>query len=88
MADIFGLPVSRVQTNETSSLGAAIAGFLAIKEYGSQESAVKGMVRVADTFYPRTKEHHIYNKLFNEGYLKLYPSLKETYKMLWNYSQN
>ena len=32
-ADVFGKPVSRVQTKESSSLGAAIAGFMAIKEY-------------------------------------------------------
>jgi sugar (pentulose or hexulose) kinase len=81
-ADIMGLPVSRVQTNETSSLGAAIAGFLAIKEFHDPYEAVTNMVHEADVFTPDYKTHEIYNKLYKEGYEKLYPSLRSTYESL------
>ncbi|MBO7121321.1 MAG: carbohydrate kinase, partial [Bacilli bacterium] len=78
-ADVFGRPVSRVQTKESSSLGAAIAGFLAIKEYKTVNEAVEKMVRVKDTFKPNEKNVKVYNYLYKEVYLKLYPSLAKSY---------
>ena len=78
-ADVFGKPVSRVQTKESSSLGAAIAGFCAIGQYHSVAEAVKEMVRVRDTFYPNKENAKVYDYLYKEAYLKMYPGLAKTY---------
>ena len=79
-ADIFGVRVSRVQTYETSSLGAAIAGFLAIKEYENAEDAVKYMVRESDFFEPNMENHKKYNYLYKNVYLKMYHHLVDINK--------
>ena len=84
-ADIFGLPVSRVQTYETSSLGAAIAGFIGIKEYKNIVDATNAMVRDKDVFTPNMDNHTKYNYLFNKVYKKMYPKLRHIYKDVKNF---
>ncbi|MCR4561738.1 MAG: FGGY-family carbohydrate kinase [Bacilli bacterium] len=79
-ADIFNRPVTRVQTSETSSLGAAIAGFLAIKRFSTPEEAIEAMVHLKDTFTPRKKDAEIYEYLYKNAYLKMYPRLGRIYK--------
>lgn len=79
-ADIFNLPVSRVQTFETSTLGAAIAGFLAAGVYKSPDEAVEQMVRLTRTFLPNRKNREVYDFLYKKGYKKIYPRLKDIYK--------
>lgn len=78
-ADIFGRPVSRVQTSETSSLGAAISGFMAIGVYSSTKEAVAHMVSVKDTFHPNPEIHEKYNYLYQNAYRLMYPRLKGIY---------
>lgn len=87
-ADIFGLPVSRVQTYENSSLGAAIAGFLAMKEFVSPQEAVKEMVHQSIEFVPNMKNHEKYDYLFYNAYLKMYPGLKNIYKDIKEYNRH
>lgn len=82
MADIFGLNVSRVQTYETTSLGEAIATFVALKEFPSVEDAMKVMSRKVTTFTPNPEVHKVYDKLYKTSYVKMYPSLKKVYKAL------
>ena len=86
-ADIFGLPVSKIQTNECSSLGAAISGFIAAKEFSSAEEAVEAMVHQTIEFRPNEENHKRYDYLFKKVYMKMYPSLKESYKDLSNFEK-
>lgn len=79
-ADIFGLPVSRVQTYETSSLGAAIAAFVGLGEFSCIKCATKAMVQVSKTFEPNMEAHEKYNYLYKNVYLKIYPQLKGVYE--------
>lgn len=81
-ADIFGLSVTRVQTFETSSLGVAMAGFIASGEFASVDEATNAMVHQGKEFKPNMENHAKYNYLFNKVYMKMYPNLKETYKDL------
>lgn len=81
-ADVFGKPVARVQTNETSSLGAAMSGFLSIGTFKNTKEAADAMVHVQDVFTPDSKNHEKYNDLFYNSYMKMYPSLKGIYKNL------
>ena len=86
-SDIFGLPVSRVQTYETSSLGVAIAGFIASKEFNNVDEAIKAMVHQSDEFYPNKENHKKYDYLFKHVYLKMYPNLKNVYKDIKEYDK-
>ena len=87
ISDILNLPVRRVQTVETSSLGAAIAGFLSLGEYKDAKEATEAMVRPQEAFVPNKENVETYEKLFENAYSKLYPSLKSIYEYLFVYSQ-
>lgn len=87
-ADLFNRPVRRTQTFETGSLGAAIAGFLAIKEYKSPEEAIAGMVKLGDPFLPDEKNAKTYNYLYKNVYLTLYKSLKDTYSAIREFNEH
>ncbi len=81
-ADMFGLPVSRTQTNESSALGAAICCFVAAGEYGSYEDAVSHMVRIRDTFEPDRAAHEIYERIYNEVFTSFYRTVTPLHKKL------
>lgn len=85
-ADVFNRPVERVQTVETASLGAGIAGYLAIGTYKTPEEAIKNMIRVKDSFTPNAENVRTYEYLFRNVYLKMYPSLKKTYKNIKDFN--
>ena len=78
-ADIFNLPVYQSITTETSSLGAAMVGFMAINKFASYEECKKSMVKYKNVFYPDKKKHEQYEYIYRNVYLKLYPSLKKVY---------
>lgn len=86
-ADIFGLPVSRVQTYETSSLGAAIAGFIASGTFVDADDAVNSMVHKSDTFLPNQETHKKYDYLYYKAYSKMYPQLKNIYREIKEYGK-
>lgn len=79
-ADIFGLPIQRVQTYETSGLGAAICGFVGIGYYPSYETAVRKMVHVSKEYLPNPEIHEKYKAIFDEVYMMSYPRLKPIFK--------
>ena len=81
-ADIFGLPVSRVQTFETTTLGAAITVFVAAGEYKTVEEAIKEMSHKTTTFMPNKDAHEQYNFLYKKVYLKMYKKLNRVYRQL------
>ena len=86
-ADIFNVPVSRVQTNETSSLGTAIAAFLAHKTFATPEEAVASMVQVKKTFTPNPEHVVRYAYLFKKVYKKIYPKLLNVYRELIKFNE-
>ena len=86
-SDIFGLPVSRVQTFETTSLGAAISTFVGLGEYQTVEEAISKMTRVTSTFYPNEKAQKQYTYLYKKVYVRMFPQLKDIYKDLKKYDK-
>jgi sugar (pentulose or hexulose) kinase len=78
-ADLFGVPVQKVQTYETSALGAAITAFAGIKVYDSFESAVKNMVRLSKEYVPNLEAHKRYDEIFKKVYKKIYPANRKLY---------
>ena len=78
-ADIFGRPVSRVQTFETSTLGGAMALFIATKHFNSPEEAVTAMSHKTDVFTPNPEAREKYEYLYRKVYKKLYGKLRGMY---------
>lgn len=81
-ADLFGLPVHRVQTYETSSLGAALVGYIANGTYKTYEEATEAMVHRQKAFEPNKKHMMIYDELYNRVYKKMYKKMKPFYKSI------
>lgn len=78
-ANIFGRTVYRVQTNETSSLGAAIIGYVANGTYKDYHEAIREMVHVRDSFEPDPQVQGTYSKLYQRVYKNMYRRLKPLY---------
>ena len=81
-ADVFNRPVKRVQTYETSGLGAAMVTFISQGVFANEREAVKAMVRYTDTFTPDPTKAKIYDDIFYNIYLKMYKKLRKFYKHL------
>ena len=81
-ADIFARKVYRVQTYETSGLGAAIAAFTALGVHPDFDTAVKAMVHPTDIFTPDAENAKKYQLIYTNVYKKVYPNLKPIYKLI------
>jgi sugar (pentulose or hexulose) kinase len=79
-ADIFGLPVEKPHTYETSALGAAINCVVGLKLYSDFQTAIENMCRVGEVYQPIPENQEIYNKLYQRVYSKLYKQLKPLYE--------
>ncbi|WKY46739.1 FGGY-family carbohydrate kinase [Eubacteriaceae bacterium ES3] len=82
MANIFNRPVYRVQTRETTGLGASIAAFVGLGVYKTLDEASAGMVRKKDIFYPDANINALYGKIYNDIYKKMYGRLKPLFKLI------
>lgn len=74
-ADVFGLPARRMHTSNLAALGAAIDAAVALGIHKSFPEAVERMVRVKNTFQPVKDNVKIYDRLFREVYVRMYPAL-------------
>jgi sugar (pentulose or hexulose) kinase len=80
-ADVFNLPVYRVQTYETSALGAAVVGYVANGTYQSFGEAVHNMVHEKDCFMPDQKNVKMYGG-YEGVYGSIYKKLKPLYRKI------
>ena len=80
IADVFGIEVRKSALVEASTLGGAMSVFLADGTYSTPEEAVKNMVKEGEIIRPNSESHKIYDKLYRNVYLKMYPSLSEIYR--------
>ncbi|QSX08950.1 FGGY-family carbohydrate kinase [Alkalibacter rhizosphaerae] len=79
MADIFGRSIYKVQTSETSGLGAAICAFVGLGVYPDFETASKEMIRIVEGYVPDERKKSIYLDLYEGAYKRLYHRLKPIY---------
>ena len=77
-ADIFGKPLVRGETYETTGLGAAILTATGVGLHPTVDKAVSEMVRYERTFLPREENSRLYSRLFRV-YKKIYPRLQHLY---------
>ena len=81
-ADMFGLPVVRAQTYETSGLGAAICAFVGMGEYSGFDEAIASMVHRSKTFEPNPEITAVYRKIYQNVYKGHYKKLRNIYKTI------
>jgi sugar (pentulose or hexulose) kinase len=81
-ADVFGLPAERPHTYETSGLGAAIDAAVGLGLHPDFDTAVANMTRVGDVFHPNEETRALYQRLYSEVYLKMYPQLQPLYRKI------
>jgi sugar (pentulose or hexulose) kinase len=79
-ADISGLPVQKIQTYETCSLGAAMLTYIGLNEFKSPEDAIANMVHIGKTYQPDMKVHELYMDLYNMVFKKVFPCVKNVCK--------
>lgn len=79
-ADIFGLPVERPHTTETSGLGAAICAAVGLGLHPDFRTAVDRMTHIGATVTPDPSRQALYQQLFTRVYRPLYARLQPLYK--------
>ncbi len=79
-ADVFGLPVERPHTTETSGLGAAICAAVGLGLHRDFRTAVARMTRVGETVMPDPERQALHDRLFTRVYRPLYTQLQPLYK--------
>ncbi len=78
MANVLGIPLDILKTEEGPSLGGAMLAAVACGEYASVEEAAKAIVTVVDTEEPDPALTAKYEKRYQEFRL-LYPALKSVF---------
>jgi xylulokinase len=78
-ADICGIPMVAMQEEETSTLGCAVVGAVAVGDYANVEEAVGSMVRVGRRFAPNHATKGLYDRQF-ALYNALYAALAPIYR--------
>ena len=78
-ADVFNLPCERPHLYETSGLGAAILGAVALGLHPDFDTAIRNMTRVGKVFEPVAEHAAIYQQLYPRVYKRMYERLQPLY---------
>lgn len=84
-SDIFNLKVKKSNTYECSSLGCAMALYIALGVYKDVKEAKDNMVSYVKEFTPNKEAAKQYKFLYKKVYKKIFPKLHNVYKELTNY---
>lgn len=82
MADILGRPVTRPQTHEAASLGAAIVGMVGIGVHPDVATGMEAMVHPTATFVPDPARANRYESLYRQAFKPLTGQLIPTYRRM------
>ena len=78
-ADIFGVQVVTLQTQEGSAYGAALLALVGTGEYKSAKEVCAAVTKEVDSRRAEPEAHAFYNKAY-QIYASLYPALKQAYQ--------
>jgi xylulokinase len=78
VADISGKKATRASTAEATNLGAGILAAAAAGWYKDVREAADAMTATEQSFMPDDKTHKIYDRLFREVYVEIFPALQKT----------
>lgn len=81
-ADIFGMPTARPHVYEASGLGAAMDAAVGARIHTDFKAAVSEMTHPGKVFEPEPGTHAVYDRLYNEVYLKMYRQLQPFYRVI------
>lgn len=81
IANVLGIPVDIVRTEEGPGYGGAILAAVACKEYATVQEAAGKLVRVSDTVMPDEELTRKYDERYQK-FRKIYPSVKKLFKEL------
>ena len=80
-ANVLGIPVDVIKTEEGPGYGGAILAAVACGEYPSVEAAAKELITVVDTIEPDVELTAKYEARY-QSFKQIYPALKDIYKVL------
>lgn len=78
MANVLGIPLDTVKTEQGPGYGGAILAMVGSSEYKTVEEACAELVEISDTVYPDEKLTELYNKKYKQ-FSKIYPALKDIF---------
>ena len=87
-ADMFGVPVCRIQTYEAAVIGSSMIAFTAIGRFDDLDQATASMVHIKDKFQPNMEVHKIYDRIYNEIFVKIFDKLKPLYNISREMEEN
>jgi sugar (pentulose or hexulose) kinase len=87
LADVTHLPVQRSGSTEATCLGAGILAAAGVGWYPDILTAANAMTHTAQRFEPQPENQAIYDRLFKEVYLHLFPTLQPLVDRLTDISQ-
>jgi sugar (pentulose or hexulose) kinase len=82
VADVTGRRVTRANTPEATCLGAGVLAAVAAGWYDDARSAAAAMTSAGASFDPQPATQQIYDRLYREVYLGLYPALRTSLRRL------
>jgi xylulokinase len=77
VADITGTRVTRAGTSEATNLGAGILAASQIGWYSNVREAANAMTATERSFEPSMKTHQVYDRLYHEVYVELFPAMQQ-----------
>lgn len=87
-ADMFGVPVYRIQTYEAAVIGSSMIAFTAIGRFDDLDQAAASMVHIKDKFEPDMEVHKIYDRIYSEIFIKIFDKLKPLYNISKEMEEN
>lgn len=79
LANVLGIPLDIVKTEQGPAYGGAILAMVACGEYKSVNDAVSSLVEITDTVLPDKKLVRLYEERYGR-FRKIYPSVKNLFK--------
>ena len=74
-ADILGIPISRMNTDEAGTIGGIMLTGSAVGAYAGLEAAANTLMHTVETFHPNVRMHERYEKHYRR-YKKLYEAIR------------
>jgi xylulokinase len=81
-ADIFGKIIEVPDINEATSLGAALLAGVGAGVYKSHSDATLSINKKTQEYYPDDKNHKLYERYFNDIFMKMYDATKELNRVI------
>ena len=84
VADVSGLPIYRIQTDEACGLGSSILAFVTMGVFPDIDTALRAMVHEKDHFDPDPETHQLYKRMYLEVYCRMFRRLVRLYRNIDN----